>query len=340
MIVSSERVIMQDAATSVGNGAPISTVDRAIIGMQIVGAFVATITFEGTVNGANWSPIRATSLSDGSVGTMATGPGIFTCACTELDLVRARISAYASGAITIQGVSFADVNIQVSEANIAGHLSMMKFGHNAAVEDEECVIADHGGVQVYLDAAEILKVISNDAADDSAGAGARTVQIHGLDANWDEQDEIVSLVGEASVVTDNTYLRVNRAIVRSAGTGGKNAAAIDIKNNAETNTLLRISIGNNQTLAAFWSVPAGYTAYMVVFYTSVGIAKRTHTKLYVRPLGEVFQLKHHITLLDGPAAHEWPIPMKIAEKSDIEVRGLAAGGGGAVSAGFDLWYEL
>lgn len=340
MIVSSERIIMQDAATSVGNGVSISTVDRAIIGIQIVGAFVATITFEGTIDGSNWSPIRATSLSDGSVGTMAYVPGIFTCVCTELDFVRARISAYTSGTITVQGVSFADINIQVAETNIAGHLSMMKFGHNADVGSEEGVIADHGGIQAYLSTAEILKVISNDVADDAAGTGARTIQIYGLDANWDEQNEIVSLIGGTSVATDNAYLRVNRAIVRSAGADGKNAAVIDIKNNAETSTLLQVSAGNNQSLAAFWSVPAGYTAYMVVFYTSVGIAKRTHTRLYIRPFGEVFQLKHHITLLDGPAAHEWPIPLRVAEKSDIEVRGLAAGGGGAVSAGFDLWYEL
>lgn len=227
----------------------------------------------------------------------------------------------------------------IAEGNVAGHTPLQVLGYNAAVGTTEEVISDISGTQVYLSAAEQLKIVSASGNDDVGGTGALTMQIYGLDTNYAEQNEIIILTGASAVTTVNSYLRIFKAIVRTAGAGGKNAGIISIKDNGATNTLLQIAAGNNESLAAIWTVPANKTFYMVILYTSVGITKQTQVKLYIRPLNEVFQLKHHMTVQDGHVHHEMKMPRSIAAKSDIEIRGIASGGGGAISAGFDGWYE-
>ncbi|KKL98814.1 hypothetical protein LCGC14_1820630 [marine sediment metagenome] len=50
----------------------------------------------------------------------------------------------------------------------------------------------------------------------------------------------------------------------------------------------------------------------------------------------VFQVKRRYHIIAGVVDRTFTMPLKIEAKSDIEVRGTAAGGGGAVSASFDL----
>jgi len=75
--------------------------DLASLVMQVVGTFVGTVTFEATVDQTNWVAIQAVNLNDGSAATTATAPGLYACRVVGLKQVRARISAYTSGSITV-----------------------------------------------------------------------------------------------------------------------------------------------------------------------------------------------------------------------------------------------
>jgi hypothetical protein len=169
--------------------------------------------------------------------------------------------------------------------------------------------------------------------------GAAVVEVQGLDTNYDRQKEYVVLATAASVDTSNSYIRVFRAKVVHAGSSGFNEGIISIKNNAETNTLAAISLGQNQTLMALWTVPDGFTAYLTNLYASTSSSKATEVYLYVRPFGSVFQVKKLITIFEGASQLFYDFPLNIAQRSDIAIRAATAGGGGEVSAGFDLWYE-
>ena len=59
----------------------------------------------------------------------------------------------------------------------------------------------------------------------------------------------------------------------------------------------------------------------------------------IRPFGGVFNIKHLITINQGEAQHHFDFPVVIQAKSDVAVWASAVGGGGEVSAGFDLWFE-
>lgn len=69
------------------------------LSVQIIGITSATITFEGTVDGANWVAQRAVNKATGAVATTATADGIYLFDVVGIRKFRARISAYTSGTI-------------------------------------------------------------------------------------------------------------------------------------------------------------------------------------------------------------------------------------------------
>ena len=97
------RQIMQDGAAATGNGTPINCPGHGTFTGQVSGTFVGTITWEATLDGTNWIAIGLTNLNTANVATTTTVAGIFRVSCAGLALLRARISAYTSGAITVHG---------------------------------------------------------------------------------------------------------------------------------------------------------------------------------------------------------------------------------------------
>ena len=102
-----------------------------------------------------------------------------------------------------------------------------------------------------------------------------------------------------------------------------------------------IAAGNNQTLMALYSVARNKTAFMLSFYSSLS-KKTTATctvRVYVRPFGGVFQLKHSDSISNvgsGNHDHVYGTPLKIESKSDIIMRADSNANDTGVSAGFDL----
>lgn len=238
--------------------------------------------------------------------------------------------------------------LQVSRGQIAYHHDLHKFGFNPDVDDALETVWTEGGLYSYLAAATVLKVSSSSTADDSAGTGARTVQLFGLDANYDEINETVTLDGQTAVNTTKSYLRINRMIVRSAGSGATNAGVIyagtgTVTAGVPANKYATIAVGDGQTLMALWTVPAGYTLY--VSQTDVTVATTQNNKyatvsLVARPLGEVFQVKDRFVKAESQTTINYSFPLRFEEKTDIEYRciGDSAGADIAISAAIDGVY--
>lgn len=104
-------VTMQDAAAATGEGAllRVTSVDGTCTfgTMQVTGTFVGTVTFQATVDGTNWVSLLMTNLTTGSTSATATAPGIFRATVAGLKAVRANVTAYTSGDITVTGVASA-----------------------------------------------------------------------------------------------------------------------------------------------------------------------------------------------------------------------------------------
>ena len=248
--------------------------------------------------------------------------------------------------------SIEDFKLNVASGDLSpSYEQVYKFGQNASVGNSIETIWLEGGLYVYPPSATTMTVSSSDANDTSAGTGARTVLISGLDASYNEISETITMNGQTPVTTSNSYLRVNRAIVLTAGSGGANAGIIYVGTGTVTsgvpaNKYTTINgDGTNQSLQAFWTVPAGYTAYIYQTNISTGTSSATpavlKTLLVVRPFGGVFNTKEIITLHEGNHLQDYSFPIKITEKSDIEFRAESSSASVTynVSASLNIMYK-
>lgn len=238
--------------------------------------------------------------------------------------------------------------LQVARKQIQFHESIFKFGFNPDIDDALETIWAQGGLYSYLSAATVLKVSSSSTADDEGSTGAETVELFGLDADYNEINETVTLDGQTAVNTTKEYLRINRMVVRSAGSGGQNAGVIyagtgTVTAGVPANKYATIAIGDNQSLMALWTVPAGYTAY--VLQTDITLATTQNNKyatlhFVARPFGEVFQVKDKFVKAESSTHQEYTVPLKFAEKTDLEFRAIGDSSAAdiAIGAGVDIIY--
>ena len=134
-----------------------------------------------------------------------------------------------------------------------------KFGRNPDVDAAEDIVAV-GGDYAGLDAtaAETLDIVGG-AADTAAGTGTRTLSVSGLDDDWEEISEVVTMAGAGGVTTVNQYKRVNRLQSITAGSGEINAGDIIASQSSSAIEMARILAGVGITEQAVYTVPAGKT---------------------------------------------------------------------------------
>ncbi len=95
------------------------------------------------------------------------------------------------------------------------------------------------------------------------GTGARTVYIEGLDTNGAVISETVILNGTSAVNTTLSYKRINYMEVTTVGSGGVAAGNITATAATDSTVTIRVLASNNKAFSAFYTVPAGYTLYVV-----------------------------------------------------------------------------
>ena len=234
-------------------------------------------------------------------------------------------------------------NVSVARRDWRGYSSVFKFGFNADVSTTEEVVWFQGGAYSHPSSASTMTLSSSNANDTSAGTGARTVEVFGLDTNYDEISETVSLSGQTGVSTTNSYLRANRIIVRSAGSGATNAGVIYMGTGTVTagvpaNIFSTVGAGLGQTLQSFWTVPNNKTAYVnSISASSFGNQNAFLTvSFYVRPQGEVFQIKERFVVTRGSFISKMEYPIAYPPKADMEIRAVADSGTLDAAATFEV----
>jgi hypothetical protein len=221
--------------------------------------------------------------------------------------------------------------LQVARGQIQAHSLVTIAGYNSDVDTSWEMITPVGNLS-YPAAALQMTVSSADADDTSAGTGARTVLITGLDANYAVISETVTMNGQTAVTTTNSFLRINAMLVTTAGTSLANEGIIYIGTGTVTSgvpaTIYNvIAAGFNNATSSQYTVPAGYTGYLVV--ARIGLAQDAGTTLItartrfvgtngIALTGPVIVTNNGISTID------FPYPIAIAEKTRIQ--GEAIGG--------------
>lgn len=241
------------------------------------------------------------------------------------------------------GYPMTDDSILIPMGAYPGITQINKFGQNAniaqGVQEE---IWD--GAAAYSFPATALMTHVSQTTDQEALRG-ETVEVQGLDANFALVVQNVTLNGTLSttaVALATPLIRVFRMKILSAVVAD---STVRLHNAAENQDYAIIGTGNQQTLMAIYTVPAGKTGYITQYYSLVNPGQGNPTalpiKLWARDNanGYASQLKHVMGIdLDFTARVEHPFNpyLKFPEKTDIFLTGTPVGAAANVTAGFDL----
>lgn len=208
--------------------------------------------------------------------------------------------------------------LQVARGQITFHTPLFKYGYNPLIINVQETIWDVGGVYAYPASAVAMTVTSASGATDSGVTGV----VFGLDTNYNEVSEAFTLNASGTYTTTQTFLRVYRAYITGSTAPAGN---IDVANGGTT--YARITAGENQTLMAVYTVPAGKTLYVTrgiaTHGTDTAGAYMT-IRFKVRDQGSVLRTAAKVDLVGGTIDFPFDYPLKINEKSDVEVTAICS----------------
>lgn len=219
----------------------------------------------------------------------------------------------------------------VQKGLVTNFSGVHKFGLNTAVGTSFETIWDGNNTYTYPSSAGTATVTSSDTASDNTG----TIEIQGLDSNYDLATETLTIGGSASTTS---FIRVFRAIMKTANTGTSNVGTITVTVSSTTVAQIRPTYG--QTLMAIYTIPRKYNGY--ILQLDIGSSKdlENEIRLITKEIdnGNVFNTKSFITTRGGFMEKNYIVPVVLTEKTDIELIAKASATS-AVSGGFELILE-
>lgn len=222
--------------------------------------------------------------------------------------------------------------VDLAQGELQGASHINKFGYNSSVSSTYEPITDLGTNNLPTTAA-VVSIVSASTADTSAGTGARTISVQGLDEDYNQVTETVTMNGQSAVTTTGTFIRVFRMRVETAGTGEVNAG--NITASIGGSDVARITANEGQTLMAVYTVPKRKKAYLIKFQGSLSKNQEANFQLRAREFGGGWNVKALWGTFSQSVNYDYPVPLAFDSKTDIQVRGKA-GATSEMGAIFDL----
>lgn len=153
--------------------------------------------------------------------------------------------------------------------------------------------------------------VTSDAADDG-----KTMLIVGLDTNYEEIQETVTLNNATPQVTTLAFLRINNVVMISA----TNTANVSVTNGGVTYARINATLGTNQ--ASIYTVPAGCEFYLYRIDAFMNDASAAKPGLFRNRVS--FPNGRVLRVADTPYLNQMNIkrdfPFKYEEKTDIQLQ--------------------
>ena len=236
-----------------------------------------------------------------------------------------------------------DFYLAVAKGDFTGYSNVSKFGYNPTVGSGNYEsIWEGSNAYPWMSAADQLEVLSSDTDDTSAGTGARTVELQGLDSSWNVLTETVTMNGTSAVTTTGSFLRIFRARVVTAGSSGRNEGTITIRDQDTSTTRALITNGatdgNGQTLMAVYTIPAGKTGYVININVSSKKDQEQTYRLMARDntvANAAWNVKEFLTGRGGFSDWRKYAINKATEKTDLDFQ-VISNSTSAAAGGFEL----
>lgn len=151
----------------------------------------------------------------------------------------------------------------------------------------------------------------------NAGDNGKNLLIKGLDANYNEITETVTLVGAGDVVTTSSFFRINDVILL---TGTTNIGLITVQNAGKTIKYAGIRAGDGRNQASVYTVPAGHCFYLyrIDAFSSDSTAAKpaVFRNLSINSSGQIYNTARTTFFNNMNILRQ--LPFKYSEKTDIQ----------------------
>lgn len=168
----------------------------------------------------------------------------------------------------------------------------------------------------------------------NASDNGKQIVIQGLDADYNYQEEAITLSSSGAVASTKSFIRLNRGFIYD---GSTNVADVTVTKDATT--VLKIIAGKGQTLMAVYTIPADKTGYLMQGTCSIQKGGDATGDMFVRYFGQSsFRVGHSFEVegAGGQYKYKFTVPIRIPEKSDIDVRANVRSNNARLTAAFDL----
>lgn len=220
--------------------------------------------------------------------------------------------------------------LQVSRGQISGHEAHHVLGEVPAMSvNETGTVWDVNDTAYPWAAWDTPGTLS--VARASASDADKTVIISGLDTNYEPLVESVVLTSASGNTTTGVFRRIQSARMNGST---ENVGTVTITRGATTVAQLRAGVG--QTLMGVYTVPAGHTAYLTQGVMSIQDGGDATGSFYYRVPGDRFIVGHRFEVASSEYLYRFTCPLRVPEKSDLDVRASVRTNNSLVTAAFDM----
>jgi hypothetical protein len=240
----------------------------------------------------------------------------------------------------------------MAEGGITGHTLFSKNGRVSGVNN---LLVDvwpgeggTAGIYVFPPSAIQMHVASSSANDANGNTGINKLMIVGLDSNYAEITEEVTMNGTGAVTTTKSFLRINFCYATIVGTAQGAVGTITIKNTIDTITYSVINIGLTACRQLIYTVPAGKSLYLTSVVAGSGAggnAIKLNSVIFTpkyRSYGStVFLPVGELLTINSETVRPLEAPAKFLQKTDIKMsaQGDYATGASTCIAAVRGWLE-
>jgi hypothetical protein len=211
--------------------------------------------------------------------------------------------------------------------------NIFRSSYNTALGVTPATIWPKNTAYVFPTVAAIMTLYSTSVLDTT-----QQVLIDGLDANYSEISEVLTLNGQTGVNTVNQYLRINNLVVLTDSPQGDIALGTGTALlGVPANTYGFIAAGDNIQQSAVYTVPKGWSLFLTQGSLSMGAATGSHVvtaNVYSRVNG-VKYLNSKVVAANSFQPFPYNPEVEIAEKTDIWNNASTDSGSAAIAATFN-----
>ena len=322
--------------TGASTEATLSTINGKIpaIGQQVAGASMSVVLTAAQIT--TLTPLASVAVSSSALPTGASTEATLSTINGKIPTIGQQVAG-ASMPVVLTAAQITtltplasvaisntvDSYLQTSKALIAGSTPVFVSGVNISNGSTEDIWGSSVAAWITPTAATTVNITSSSASDAAAGVGAQTISITGLNGSYAEVSETITMNGVANVATSNSYFIIHKMIVLTAGSSATAVGTIiSTWTGGGTPVGPNIVIGSNESQAAIYQVPAGYSLYVTDFTVGSNAGGQAIHSLMAKPFGGVYNLKQSLptNVNSNNAFKTFNPPMKFIEKTTIKLQ--------------------